>query len=140
MLRKYLLLLPLSLAMVTGSAAAAKFDSAYLAGNWEINTGGKCGAKDAESLTMRSDGTFTYGRGGKPESVGFWHVKDDAFRLNMLTSPAYFSDISNQLKAFNGLYGHYSLNAISFDVQDNRFGAVARVGEQMSRLALQRCN
>ena len=142
MIRKYLLLFPLSIAIAAVSlgARAAQLDAAYLAGNWEIETGGKCGAKDAESLLMRSDGTFVYGRGGKPESVGFWHVNDDGFSLNMLTSPAYFSDISNQLKAFEGLYGHYVLKAIAFDVQDNQFGAVARVGEQMSRLALQRCN
>lgn len=141
MLVKYLLLLPLSVAMtaVVTNTQAAQFGAAYLEGKWEIDNGGNCGAKDAEHLLIRSDGTFTYGRSGKPESVGFWQSKDDGFNLNMLTSPAYFADINNELKAFNGLYGHYELTAIAFDVQENQFGAVARVGEQMSKLTLHRC-
>lgn len=141
MIQKYFLLLPLAIAIagVSPGVHAAMLDSAHLAGHWEINTDGNCGAKDAEHLLIRSNGTFEYGRGGSPESVGFWQAKDDGLSLNMLTSPAYFADINNQLKAFNGLYGHYVLEAITFDVQENQFSAVARVGEQMSRLTLQRC-
>lgn len=126
--------------LISSNVSARAFDSTYLVGNWEINTAGKCDAKNAESLLIRSDGSFTYGRSGKPESVGFWQIKNEAVSLNMLTSPAYFADINNKLKAFNGLYGHYVLNIISFDVEDKQFSAVAIIGDQTSRLTLQRCN
>ena len=138
--RTFWLIIPLTLA-VTGflsGATAAALDPGYLEGKWELDAQGPCGDKDAEHLILRGNGTFEYGRRGKAEAVGFWRIEEDVMRLEMLTSPAYFQDIHPELKPLSG-YEMQSMQAIPIEMQQDQFNVVARIGEQMKRFSLQRC-
>lgn len=126
--------------MSASGAGAEGLDAGYFAGNWELNVDGKCGQEDAEFIHVRANGTFDYGRRGKVESVGFWRIDGDVVMLEMLTSPAYFEDIANELKDYHGLYGYYPVRAMTFDIQKDRFGAVASIGSLMSKFTAHRCS
>jgi hypothetical protein len=58
--------------------------------------------------------------------------------FEMLTSPAYFQDIANELKAYTR-HDVYSMQMMPLDMQQDQFSAVASIDDQMSKLALQRC-
>jgi hypothetical protein len=140
MFRRTLLMLTAILAL-TGfltSAYGHTFDAAYLTGKWEINTDGTCGKEDAEKLILHDNATFDYGRRGKVEAVGFWRIEHDVVVFKMLTSPAYFQDIANELKDYSH-HEMYSMQIMPLDMQQDQFSAVASIDDQMSKLALQRC-
>jgi hypothetical protein len=141
MLRKSLLLLASipALAGFLAMARAQALDTAYLTGRWEINTGGTCGKQDAEHLKLRDNATFEYGRRGKAEAVGFWRIDHDLVVFEMMTSPAYFQDIANELKAYTR-HEIYSMEMMPLAIQKDRFDAVASIDDQMSKLTLQRCH
>ena len=92
----------------------------------------------AEKLIVHDNATFEYGRRGKVEAVGFWRIDHDVMALEMLTSPAYFQDIANELKDYSH-HEIYSMKMMPLDMQEDRFNAVAVIDDQMTRLALQRC-
>ena len=140
MLQRTMLIL-ISVLALTGflpGANAAGLDSAYLTGKWEINSDGACGKADAEKLIVHDNGTFEYGRRGKIEAVGFWRIKQSIVAFDMLTSPAYFQDIANELKDYTR-HEVYSMQMMPLDMQQDQFSAVASIDDQMSRLVLQRC-
>jgi hypothetical protein len=140
MLQRTMLIL-ISVLALTGflpGANAAGLDSAYLTGKWEINSDGACGKADAEKLIVHDNGTFEYGRRGKIEAVGFWRIKQNIVAFDMLTSPAYFQDIANELKDYTR-HEVYSMQMMPLDMQQDQFSAVASIDDQMSRLVLQRC-
>jgi hypothetical protein len=140
MLRKNVLML-ISLLALSGfltSANAQTLDAAYLTGKWEINSEGTCGKEDAEKLIVHDNATFEYGRRGKVEAVGFWRIEHDKVVFEMLTSPAYFQDIANELKTYTH-HEIYSMKMLPLDMQPDQFSAVASIDDQMSKLALQRC-
>ena len=140
MLRRNVLML-VSLLALSGfltNANAQTLDAAYLTGKWEINTDGTCGKEDAEKLIVHDNATFEYGRRGKVEAVGFWQIEHDVAVFEMLTSPAYFQDIANELKAYTH-HEIYSMQMLPLDMQQDQFSAVASIDDQMSKLALQRC-
>ena len=140
MLGKNLLML-MSILVLTGflpGANAAAPDAAYLTGKWEINADGACGKEDAEKLIVHDNATFEYGRRGKIEAVGFWRIEQDVVVFEMLTSPAYFQDIANELKDYTR-HEVYSVQMMPLDMQQDRFSAVASIDDQMNRLVLQRC-
>jgi hypothetical protein len=117
---------------------AADLDVSYLTGKWEINSDGTCGKEDAEKLIVHDNATFEYGRRGKVEAVGFWRIERDVVVFELLTSPAYFQDIANELKDYTR-HEVYSMQMMPLDRQQDQFSAVASIDDQMSRLALQRC-
>jgi len=140
MLRKTFLMLT-SLLVLSGllpGVSAAALDAAYLTGKWEINADGACGKEDAEKLIVHDNATFEYGRRGKIEAVGFWRIEQDVVVFEMLTSPAYFQDIANELKDYTR-HEVYSMQMMPLDMQQDRFSAVASIDDQMNRLVLQRC-
>lgn len=140
MLRKTLLMLTSTLALTgfLSSVSAADLDAAYLTGKWEINSDGTCGKEDAEKLIVNDNATFEYGRRGRIEAVGFWRIEQDVVTFQMLTSPAYFQDIANELKDYTR-HEVYSMHMMPIEMQPDQFSAVASIDDQMSRLALQRC-
>jgi hypothetical protein len=140
MLRRTMLML-ISILALTGflpGANAAVLDSAYLTGKWEINSDGACGKEDAEKLIVHDNATFEYGRRGRIEAVGFWRIEKNVVTFEMLTSPAYFQDIANELKEYTR-HEVYSMQMMPLDMQQDQFSAVASIDDQMSKLALQRC-
>jgi len=140
MLRKIILSLfsLLALAVFLPGANAVALDAAYLTGKWEINADGACGKADAEKLIVHDNATFEYGRRGKIEAVGFWRLEQNVVVFEMLTSPAYFQDIANELKDYTR-HEVYSMQMMPLDMQQDQFSAVASIDDQMSRLVLQRC-
>jgi hypothetical protein len=140
MLQKTWLMLT-SLLALTGFLTTAyghTLDAAYLMGKWEINSAGTCGKEDAEKLILHDNATFEYGRRGKAEAVGFWRIQHDVVVFEMLTSPAYFQDIANELKDYTR-HEIYSMQMMPLAMQQDQFSAVASIDDQMSKLALQRC-
>jgi hypothetical protein len=140
MLRSYLLIIPLSMAItgVLSSVAFAALDPVYLTGSWEINAQASCGAKNAENLLIHGDGSFEYSRRGKADAVGFWRIEDDMVVFDMMVSPASFQDIHVELQAMVP-YEVHSMRAMVIDMQQDQFSAVASIGEQMQRFSLRRC-
>jgi len=140
MRRTYLLMIPLTLALTgfLSTAMAAALDTGYLTGKWEINTQGSCGGKDAEHLIINANSTFEYGRRGKAEAVGFWRIEDDVVDFEMLSSPASFQDIVAELKEISW-HEIYSMQVMPIDIQQDRFIAVASIGDLLERITLQRC-
>ena len=138
--QRTMLLISLSLALAAflGNASAEALDPNSLTGNWEVNTQGKCGEKNAEHLIMRTNNTFEYGRRGVAEAVGFWRIEEDLVVFDMISSPASFQDIHSELKDING-YDIYTLQMMPIDLQQGRLDAVASIGGQMKRFNLQRC-
>jgi hypothetical protein len=136
------LLISLSLALTaflcSGSASAEALDPNSLTGNWEVNTQGRCGGKNAEHLIMRTNSTFEYGRRGVAEAVGFWRIVDDLVVFDMMSSPASFQDIHSELKDMNG-YDIYTMQMMPIDLQQDKLDAVASIGGQMKRFNLKRC-
>jgi hypothetical protein len=126
------------LALMTSVAHAGVADSGYLAGRWELNAP-DCGGKDSEFLVFRDDGIFENGRRGKTEALGFWQVADDVITLEMLSSPAFFKDIAPELSAYNGQYGYFNVRAVTFGVEKDRFGMVAVMADQISKITARRC-
>ena len=140
MLQRTMLML-ISILALTGflpGANAAGLDAAYLTGKWEINSDGACGKEDAEKLIVHDNATFEYGRRGKIEAVGFWRIEKNVVTFEMLTSPAYFQDIANELKEYTR-HEVYSMQMMPLDMQQDQFSAVASIDDQMSKLVLQRC-
>jgi hypothetical protein len=140
MLRKNLLML-MSILALSGflpGVNAAGLDAAYLTGKWEINSDGTCGKEDAEKLIVHDNATFEYGRRGKIEAVGFWRIEQHVVVFEMLTSPAYFQDIAEEL-GIHTRHEIYTMQMMPLDMQPDRFSAVASIDEQMSKLDLQRC-
>ena len=87
---------------------------------------------------MHDNATFEYGRRGKVEAVGFWRIEQDLVVFEMLTSPAYFQDIANELKAYTR-HEVYSMRMMPLDMQPDRFSAVASIDDHMNKLDMQRC-
>ena len=140
MLQKTMLML-ISIFALSGflpGVNAAELDAAYLTGKWEINTDGACGKENAEKLIVHDNATFEYGRRGKIEAVGFWRIERDVVVFEMLTSPAYFQDIANELSDYTR-HEMYSMQMMPLDMKQDQFSAVASIDDQMSKLALQRC-
>jgi hypothetical protein len=140
MLRKTLLMLTslLALSGFLPYGNAAELDAAYLTGKWEINAEGPCGMEDAEKLIVHDNATFEYGRRGRIEAVGFWRIEQDVVVFEMLTAPAYFQDIANELKA-DTRHEVYTMQMLPLDIQKDQLSVVASIDNQMSKLNLQRC-
>jgi hypothetical protein len=140
MFHNYWLIIPLTLTMSVSlsDVDAATLEPDYLAGNWEINTEGACGGKDAEHLILRSNHTFELGRRGKSEAVGFWRIEDDVVVFEVMSRPATFKDIHAELESYEG-YDLYRMQMMPLDQQQERFSAVASMGDLMERLDFRRC-
>ena len=128
-----------ALVCVALSVEAAEHSSDFFHGNWAINTDGKCGLADAEHMYFRANGTFENRRGDKAEGVGFWRLEGDQLTFEMLTSPGFFYDLHKELKALKGLFGHYTMRALTFNKKADYFEAVATLGDQMKKVTAVRC-
>ncbi len=124
---------------LTVSAGAAEHSSDFFHGNWAINTDGKCGLSDAEHMYFKANGTFENRRGEAAEGVGFWRLEADQLTFEILTSPGFFYDLHKELKPLKGLYGHYTIRALTFNKKADYFEAVATLGDQMKKVTAVRC-
>jgi hypothetical protein len=129
-----------ALALVSAASAQdAPLDEipdGYLTGTWAVGGSEACGADTTEHITIDANGTFTAAQRDKPTAVGFWHLVDDNLDLNMVSSPAFFTD---QLQPLAGQYTYYHAQALLFDIEEQSFRMVAYLAGQLRGANLGRC-
>ncbi len=119
-------------------ANAADLSAEYLHGRWVIDDQ-NCSSADSEYIEFNKNGTFEGTRTGKAEIVGFWGLKEGIIELHMVTSPAYFNDIHEELAGFEGIYSYFRGRMIIFNTQHKSFEAFGVIGDEIKRTSAVRC-
>ena len=119
-------------------ANAADLSADYLDGRWVIDEQ-NCSSPDSEYIEFNKNGTFAGTRTGKAEIVGFWGLKEGILDLHMVTSPAFFDDLHQELAGFEGIYNYFQGRMVIFNTQDKSFEAFGVIGDEMKRTTAVRC-
>ena len=119
---------------------AAELTPQYLQGKWVVGpTEQKCDSTEFEHLTFRKNGSFEGGRTGKVEAAGIWSIDEDIVSLHIVSSPAFFEDIHEELKAFKDQYHYFYIKIVPFNIEDGKFEAVGVIGEMIKKGVFVRC-
>ncbi len=119
---------------------AAELTPQYLQGEWVVGpTEQKCDSTEFEHLTFRKNGSFEGGRTGKVEAAGIWSIDEDIVSLHIVSSPAFFEDIHEELKAFKDQYHYFYIKIVPFNIEDGKFEAVGVIGEMIKKGVFVRC-
>ncbi len=119
-------------------ASAGELSADYLSGRWVIDEK-SCSSSRSEYMEFSKNGTFVNTRTGKAEIVGFWELAEGMVILHMVTSPAFFDDIHDDLRDFEGSYHYFQANLAIFNIQDKGFEAVGMIGSQVKRAKAVKC-
>lgn len=119
-------------------ASAGELSADYLAGRWVIDEK-SCSSSRSEYMEFSKNGTFVNTRTGKAEIVGFWELAEGMVIVHMVTSPAFFDDIHDDLRDFEGSYHYFQANLAIFNIQDKAFEAVGMIGSQVKRAKAVKC-
>lgn len=117
---------------------AADLSEDYLYGRWVLDEQ-NCGSPDAEYIEFKKNGTFEGTRTGLAEFVGFWGLEEGILDLHMVTSPAFFDDLHEELAKFEGIYRYFKGRMVVFNTQDKSFEAFGVIGDEIKRAAAVRC-
>lgn len=117
---------------------AADLSPEFLNGRWVVGDQ-NCSSTNSEYIEFNTNGTFEGTRIGKAETVGFWSLKDGIIWLHMVTSPAFYGDINNELAGFEGIYSYFNAKMIIFNVKDKSFEAFGTIGDEIQRTSAVRC-
>jgi hypothetical protein len=128
----------LLIALAAPAAMAQDLAADYLLGRWAIDAQ-DCSSSDAEYMVFQTNGTFEISRRGITEVVGFWDLKGDYLNLHMVTSPAHFQDIHEQLKRFEGVYSYFHSKVILINAQKNGFQAAGVIGNELKKATAVKC-
>lgn len=132
-------LLMLSICLAFG-VNAAELTPQYLQGEWVVGpTEQVCDSTEPERLTFRINGSFEGGRAGKVEASGIWTIEEGMLELHIVSSPAFFGDIHEELKAFEDQYDYYYIKIVPFNIEEGRFEAVGVIGEMVRKGVFVRC-
>jgi hypothetical protein len=119
---------------------AAELTPQYLQGEWVVGpTEQKCDSTESEHLTFRINSSFEGGRAGKVEAAGIWSIEEGMLELHIVSSPAFFGDIHEELKAFEDQYGYYYIKIVPFNIEEGKFEAVGVIGEVIKKGVFVRC-
>ena len=120
---------------------AAELTPQYLQGKWVVGpTEQTCDTAKAEHLTFRTNGSFEGGRAGKVEASGIWRIDEEGMlELHIVSSPAFFGDIHEELKAFEDQYAYYYIKVVPFNIEGERFESVGVIGEIVKKGVFVRC-
>jgi hypothetical protein len=120
---------------------AAELTPQYLQGHWVVGpTEQKCDSTESEHLTFRKNGSFEGGRAGKVEASGIWAIDEEGMlELHIVSSPAFFGDIHEELKAFEDQYDYYYIKIVPFNIEKEKFEAVGVIGEMVKKGVFVRC-
>ena len=119
---------------------AAELTPQYLQGVWVVGpTEQTCDSTEFEHLTFRKNGSFEGGRTGKVEAAGIWSIDEDIVSLHIVSSPAFFEDIHEELKAFEDQYHYFYVKIVPFNIEDGKFEAVGMLGEMIKKGVFIRC-
>jgi hypothetical protein len=119
-------------------ANAADLSADYLHGRWVI-ADQDCSSPDSEYIKFSKNGTFEGTRTGNAEIVGFWGLKEGILDLHMVTSPAFFGDLHQELAGFEGIYSYFQGRMVIFNTQNKSFEAFGVIGDQIKRSSAVRC-
>lgn len=117
---------------------AADLSAEYLYGRWVIDEQ-SCSLPDAEFIEFNRNGTFEGARTAKAEFVGFWGLEEGILNLHMVTSPAFFVDIHEDLDRFDGIYSYFQGRMVIFNTQNKSFEAFGVIGDEIRRTSAVRC-
>ena len=117
---------------------AADLSADYLYGRWVLDEQ-NCSSPDAEYIEFNENGTFEGTRIGLAEIVGFWGLEEGILDLHMVTSPAFFDDLHEELAKFEGIYSYFQGRMVVFNTQDKSFEAFGVIGDEIKRTAAVRC-
>jgi hypothetical protein len=131
------ILMVLCVFLVSG-ANAADLSVDYLSGRWVIDAE-DCSSQSSEIIEFNKNGTFAGSRTGKAEIIGFWVLKDDSVELHMVTSPASFQDLNEDLAHFDGIYSYFEGRMLIFNIQEKSYEAYGVVGKEIKRASAVRC-
>ncbi len=132
-------LLMLSICFACG-VNAAELTPQYLQGKWVVGpTEQKCDSTEPERLTFRKNGSFEGGRAGRVEASGIWTIEEGMLELHIVSSPAFFGDIHEELKAFEDQYDYYYIKIVPFNIEEGKFEAVGVIGEMVRKGVFVRC-
>ena len=109
----------------------------YLYGRWQLTT--RTAILQILNTLNFENHTFEIVRTGKAETVGFWGIKADTLELHMVTSPAFFDDLHEQLAGFEGEYDYFRGKMVIFNTNNSGFEAVGGVGNEMRRATAVKC-
>ena len=119
---------------------AAELTPQYLQGKWVVGpTEQNCDSTESEHLTFRKNSSFEGGRAGKVEAAGIWSIEEGMLELHIVSSPAFFGDIHEELKTFEDQYGYYYIKIVPFNIEEGRFEAVGVIGEMIKKGVFVRC-
>ena len=90
-------------------------------------------------MEFSKNGTFLNTRNGKPEIVGFWELAEGIIKIHMVTSPAFFDDIHDELRDFEGAYDYFQTKLAIFNIQDKSFEVVGMIGSHVKRAKGVKC-
>jgi hypothetical protein len=119
---------------------AAELTPQYLQGEWAVGTTEQnCDSTESEHLTFRENGSFEGGRAGKVEASGIWTIEEGMLELHIVSSPAFFGDIHEELKAFEDQYHYFNIKIVPFNIEEGKFEAVGVIGEVVKKGVFVRC-
>ncbi len=127
-----------SIALVTAhTASAAELSAEYLVGRWSLDGKKACATDNFEYVAFRADGVLETGNRGKPGGAGFWELKERGEVIfHLASSPAFHH---KELETLGGVYDHFDIRVLTYNVKDDQFGAIGLLGDQVARATFSRC-
>jgi hypothetical protein len=120
---------------------AAELTPQYLQGEWAVGTTEQnCDSAESEHLTFRENGSFEGERAGKVEAAGLWSIAEGCIvELHIVSSPSFFGDIHEELKAVEESYHYFNIKIIPYNMENGKFEAVGVIGEMIKRGVFVKC-
>ena len=127
------------LCLFLGSGAnAADLSVDYFSGRWVLDAQ-DCSSPTAEYIEFNKNGTFVGTRSEIAEVIGFWGLKEDNIELHMVTSPASFHDLHEELANFEGIYSYFQGQMLIFNSKEKSFEAYGVIGKEIKRTSAVKC-
>ncbi len=127
----------ISIALVMAqTASAAEFSAEYVEGLWSLDGKQACGTDSFEYVNFRADGVLETGNRGKTGGAGFWELKESEVVFHLASSPAFHH---KDLEGLGGVYDHFDIRVLTYNVEDDQFGAIGLLGNQVARATFSRC-
>ena len=118
------------------TVSAAEISAKYLVGLWSLDGEKACTTDNFEYVAFRADGVLETGNGGKPGGAGFWELKEAEVVFHLASSPAFHH---KDLEGLGGVYDHFDIRVLTYNVEDDQFGAIGLLGDQVARATFSRC-
>ncbi len=115
---------------------AAELTAQYLEGLWSLDGKEQCGSDNFEYVRFRADGYLETGDDGRAHGAGFWELKDQEVTFHLSTSPAFHRE---DLKGYGGVYDQFDIRVLTYNVENDEFGAIGLLADQVARATFSRC-